>query len=88
MFGRTHKQGKPGNKTRGRRFMAKGRKNLMQNPMPKPTFQAKVGGIIDRGTGKTPAITALGASKDAVTGIGPIAPALNRQAVVYTLPRL
>ena len=34
------------------------------------------------------AITALGASKDAVTGIGPIAPALNRQAVVFTLPGL
>jgi hypothetical protein len=50
--------------------------------------QAQVGGIIDHGTGKTPAITALGASKDAVTGIGPIAPALNRQAVVFTLPRL
>jgi len=50
--------------------------------------QAQVGGIIDRGTGKTPAITALGVSKDAVTGIGPIAPALNRQAVVFTLPRL
>jgi hypothetical protein len=49
---------------------------------------AQVGGIIDRGTGKTPAITALGVSKDAVTGIGPIAPALNRQAVVFTLPRL
>jgi hypothetical protein len=50
--------------------------------------QAQVGGIIDRGTGKTPAITALGVSKDSVTGIGPIAPALNRQAVVFTLPRL
>ena len=50
--------------------------------------QAQVDGIIDHGTGKTPAITALGASNDAVTGIGPVAPALNRQAVVYTLPRL
>lgn len=50
--------------------------------------QAQVGGITDRGTGKTPAITALGGSKDAVTGIGPVAPALSRQAAVFTLPGL
>jgi hypothetical protein len=50
--------------------------------------QAQVGGITDRGTGKTPAITALGVSKDAVTGIGPVAPALSRQAAVFTLPGL
>jgi len=50
--------------------------------------QAQVGGITDRGTGKTPAITALAVSKDAVTGIGPVAPALSRQAAVFTLPGL
>jgi hypothetical protein len=50
--------------------------------------QAQVGGITDRGTGKTPAITALGVSKDAVTGIGPVAPVLSRQAAVFTLPGL
>ena len=50
--------------------------------------QAQVGGITDRGTGKTPAITALGVSKDAVTGIGPVAPELSRQAAVFTLPGL
>ena len=50
--------------------------------------QAQVSGITDRGTGKTPAITALGVSKDAVTGIGPVAPALSRQAAVFTLPGL
>jgi hypothetical protein len=50
--------------------------------------QAQVGGITDRGTGKTPAITALGVSKDAVIGIGPVAPALTRQAAVFTLPGL
>jgi hypothetical protein len=50
--------------------------------------QAQVGGITDRGTGKTPEITALAVSKDAVTGIGPVAPALSRQAAVFTLPGL
>jgi hypothetical protein len=50
--------------------------------------QAQVGGITDRGTGKTPAITALAVSKDAVTGIGPVAPELSRQAAVFTLPGL
>ena len=50
--------------------------------------QAQVGGITDRGTGKTPAITALAVSKDAVTGIGPVAPAQSRQAAVFTLPGL
>src|SRR5690348_10976758 len=50
--------------------------------------QAQLGGITDRGTGKTPAITALAVSKDAVTGIGPVAPALSRQAAVFTLPGL
>jgi hypothetical protein len=50
--------------------------------------QAQVGGIADRGTGETPAITALAVSKDAATGIGPVAPALSRQAAVFTLPGL
>jgi hypothetical protein len=50
--------------------------------------QARVSGITDRETGKTPAITALAVSKDAVTGIGPVAPALSRQAAVFTLPGL
>ena len=50
--------------------------------------QAPVGGITDRETGKTPAITALAVSKDAVTAIGPVAPALSRQAAVFTLPGL
>jgi hypothetical protein len=50
--------------------------------------QAQIGGITDRGTGETPAITALAVSKDAVTGIGPVAPALSRQAAVFTLPGL
>jgi hypothetical protein len=50
--------------------------------------QAQIGGITDRVTGETPAITALAVSKDAVTGIGPVAPALSRQAAVFTLPGL
>jgi len=48
--------------------------------------QARVGGITGPGTGKTPEITALAVSEDAVTGIGPVAPALSRQAAVFTLP--
>jgi hypothetical protein len=48
--------------------------------------QARVDGITGPGTGKTPEITALGVSQDAVTGIGPVAPALSRQAAVFTLP--
>lgn len=48
--------------------------------------QAQIGGITGPGTGKTPAITALAVSEDAVTGIGPVAPALSRQAAVFTLP--
>jgi hypothetical protein len=44
-----------------------------------------VGGITGSGTGRTHEITALGATGSAVTGIGPVAPALNRQAVVFTL---
>jgi hypothetical protein len=48
--------------------------------------QAHVSGITGPGTGKTPEITALGLSQGAVTGIGPVAPALSRQAAVFTLP--
>jgi hypothetical protein len=48
--------------------------------------QAQVGGITGPGPGKTPEITALGVSQDAVTGIGPAAPALSQQAAVFTLP--
>jgi hypothetical protein len=48
--------------------------------------QARVGGITGPGTGKTPEITALAVSENAVTGIGPVAPALSRQAAVFTLP--
>jgi hypothetical protein len=48
--------------------------------------QARVGGITGPGTGKTPAITALAVSGDAVTGIGPAAPEASRQAAVFTLP--
>ena len=48
--------------------------------------QAKVSGITGPGTGKTPEITALGVSHGAVTGIGPVSPALTRQAAVFTLP--
>ncbi len=47
--------------------------------------QAKVSGITGPGTGRTPEITALGMSQGAVTGIGPVAPALSRQAAVFTL---
>lgn len=48
--------------------------------------QAKVGGITGPGTGKTPEITALAVSEHAVTGIGPVAPAVSHQAAVFTLP--
>jgi hypothetical protein len=44
-----------------------------------------VGGITGSGTGRTHEITALEATGSAVTGIGLVAPALNRQAVVFTL---
>ncbi len=47
---------------------------------------AQVGGITGPGTGKAPEITALAMSENAVTGIGPVAPALSRQAAVFTLP--
>ena len=48
--------------------------------------QAKVDGITGPGTAKTPEITALGIAGGAVTGIGPVAPALSRQAAVFTVP--
>jgi hypothetical protein len=44
-----------------------------------------VSGITGSGTGRTHEITALEATQSALTGIGPVAPALNRQAVVFTL---
>nr|MDQ2813099.1 hypothetical protein [Actinomycetota bacterium] len=50
--------------------------------------QARVSGITGPRPGKTPEITALGLSQDAVTGIGPVAPALSRLAAVFTLPAL
>ena len=48
--------------------------------------QARVGGITGPGTGRTPEITALAVSENAITGIGPVAPALSRQAAVFTMP--
>jgi hypothetical protein len=48
--------------------------------------QAQIDGITGPGSGKTPAITALGVSADTVTGIGPVDPALSQQAAVFTLP--
>jgi len=48
--------------------------------------QAKVSGITGPRTGKTPEITALGTSEYGMTGIGPVAPALSRQAAIFTLP--
>jgi hypothetical protein len=48
--------------------------------------RARVGGITDPGTGKTPEITALAVSEDAMTGIAPVAPQTSRQAAVFTLP--
>lgn len=47
--------------------------------------QAHVTGITGPGAGKTPEITALMVAEDAVTGIGPVAPALSQQAAVFTL---
>lgn len=47
--------------------------------------QAQVGGITGPGAGRTPEITALAVSEDAVTGIGPVVPALSQRAVVFTL---
>jgi hypothetical protein len=47
---------------------------------------AHVAGITGPGTGRTHEITALGPSSDAVTGVGPLAPAANDQAVIFTLP--
>jgi hypothetical protein len=44
-----------------------------------------VSGITGPGTGKTPEITALGVSQGAVTGIGPVSPALSLRAAVFTL---
>jgi len=52
----------------------------------KTWVQAQVSGITGPRTGKTPEITALGMSEDAVTGIGPVAPKLSHQAAVFTLP--
>jgi hypothetical protein len=49
--------------------------------------QAHVSGITGPGAGRTHEITALGASENAVTGIGPVAPAASRQAAIFTLPR-
>ncbi len=48
--------------------------------------QTRVSGITGPGAGETPEITALGVTRDAVTGIGPVAPALSRRAAVFTLP--
>jgi hypothetical protein len=47
--------------------------------------QPHVSGITGSEAGRTHEITALEATESAVTGIGPVAPALNRQAVVFTL---
>jgi hypothetical protein len=47
--------------------------------------QPHVSGITGSGTGRTHEITALEVTASAVTGMGPVAPALNRQAVVFTL---
>jgi hypothetical protein len=46
---------------------------------------AHVSGITAPGKERTHEITALAASGDAVTGIGPVAPATNDQAVIVTL---
>lgn len=48
--------------------------------------KAHVRGITGPGTGRTREITALEASENVVTGIGPVAPAVNRQAAIFTLP--
>jgi len=47
--------------------------------------QARVDGITGAGKGQPPEITALGASQQAVTGIGPVAPARSQLAAVFTL---
>jgi hypothetical protein len=47
--------------------------------------QPHVSGVTGSGTAKTHEITALGATESVVTGIGPVAPAQGRQAVVFTL---
>lgn len=47
---------------------------------------AHISGITGPGTGRTHEITALVASKDAMTGVGPVSPAASRQAVIVTLP--
>lgn len=44
-----------------------------------------VSGITGSGPGRTHEITALEATRSALTGIGPVAPALSRQAVIFTL---
>lgn len=46
---------------------------------------ARVDGITGAGQGQPPEITALGASQQAVTGIGPVAPARSQLAAVFTL---
>ncbi len=46
---------------------------------------AHVTGITGPGPGRTHEITALEASADAITGIGPAEPAVSRQAAVFTL---
>jgi hypothetical protein len=48
--------------------------------------QTQVGGITGPGMGQPPEITALGVSQDAMTGIGPVAPAHSQLAAVFTLP--
>jgi hypothetical protein len=48
--------------------------------------QPRIDGITGPGTARTPEITALAVSADAVTGIGPAAPARSHQAAVFTLP--
>ena len=47
--------------------------------------QAQVDGITGAGKGQPPEITALDASQHAVTGIGPVAPAVSQLAAVFTL---
>jgi hypothetical protein len=60
---------------------------VWEMPASRATWtQARVSGITDPGTGRPPAVTALGASAAAVTGIGPVAPAASVEAAVFTLP--
>jgi hypothetical protein len=47
--------------------------------------EAHVSGITGPGVERTHAITALGASGDVVTGMGPVAPTANDRAVMFTL---